>query len=1011
MGTSIVTRVIPWLRRAWCLGAALALASPAAFAQTNTARISGNVTGPDGAPVVDAQVSARNTATNVVRNALTSESGFYVLPGLQPGEYVVSFRRIGFQPQEQRIQAGIGQALAVNARLGLATAELSAVQVIAAPAVVERSAEVATNVSQEQIENLPLNERNFLDLALLAPGVRQDGGSITSGAQSANNINVYIDGASYKSDILVGGVAGQDASKGNPFPQNAIQEFRVITQQYKAEYQKATSAIITATTKSGTNTWSGDVFALSQTEGLIAQSYATKKTCEANQAADPPRPCTPRPELDKWQLGGSIGGPIIRDKLFVFGSYENNRQTRAGTVTLGNSTTGMPTALLDSLRTFEGTFESPFRSHLLFGKLTYNPLERHRIELSANIRDEYDIRNFSGTNSYDNAENFYNDVDTYQLKHQYSRSNWLNEAAVSFQSYRWNPVPLFEEKVGLNYSGVMKIGGRSTRQDFDQRRWSLRNDLSYTRSGWFGDHVFKTGANLDLLDYRIMRFLNGVPQYTFNNTNSWAFPIQAQAGFGDPNLSTTNNQFGIFLQDDWTVTSRLALNLGVRWDYESNMFNNDYVTPDSIRQAVADFVETLPCDGTDPKREQLCDPSPYLTDGDDRPAFMKAIQPRLGFSYDVFGNGNTALFGGWGIYYDRNRYGNVLSENAGLQWTTYTFRFSADGMPQGGNPTIQWEDRYLTREGLLEILAGGSAPRPELFLAKNSTKPPMARQATIGVRQSLFGSYGLSASYTTVRGYNTYTWIRANRRADGTCCNQLPGYTNVFVSSDDARNWYDAFYFMAEKRYSEDSKWGLQLSYTLGFAEEEADAGGVFSALNVFTVDDFERYPSGFDERHRVTTNWVIGLPFAIKYSGILDLGTGGPFNATVGFGPGTNNCTAGNADCVSGNDFPPGKSRNWFRPDGEDFIIPDFWRFRNIDMRLEKQFPTLRGQRIGLVAEAFNVFDWPNFTSWDLQWGQYQTDGSITRNANFGKRNNNVIDNGGRGSPRRFQLGMTYKF
>ena len=996
----------------------LFLASRAvAGAQTSTARISGIVTDAGGAPLSDVTVSGRSISTNAMRNARTSATGFYALSGLQPDEYELTVRRIGMASETRRVRVMIGQTLDVDFSLSPTAVELTAVQVTAAATDVEaerRSTEVATNITQEQIESIPLTDRNFLSLALLAPGIRRDGGSITSGAQSANNINVFIDGVSFKSDILVGGVVGQDASKGNPFPQNAVQEFRVITQQYKAEYQRATSAIITATTKSGTNEWTGDVFGYFQNKFAIERDYFAARRCDSLANENAP-PCAAKPRLDKYQIGGSVGGPIIRDKLFLFGSYEGNLQTRAATVRLGTPTSLPPANVLDSLRTFEGTFESPFRSHLGFAKLTWLPAERHRLELSGNIRDEYDIRNFQNTDSYDNAEHFFNDVDTYQLKHQYVRGNGVNEASVSWQSFRWHPIPLFEEKVGITYSGVLKIGGRSTMQDFDQRRLAFRNDYTHTIAGWGGDHVLKGGVTLDLLEYDVIRPLDGNPQYTFQATNNWAFPFTARAGFGNPDVGAKNQQLGLYIQDDWSATQRLAVNLGVRWDYETDMVNNDWVTPDSVRTAVETYRATLACNGTDPKREQLCDASAYLTDGNDRKPFLGAIQPRVGLSYDVFGTGRTIVFGGYGLYYDRNRYGNTLGERANLQWSTYTFQFSTDGLPRGGQPTTVWDDRYFTREGLQEILATGNAPVPELFLTKNDTKPPMAHQFSAGVRQA-FGDFALSASYTGVRGYNTFTWIRANRNANGTCCTQFPSptvrkFSGVFVSSDDARNWYDALYLMAEKRYSERSRWGVQVAYTLGKAEEEASAADVFSALNVFTVDDFERYPTSTDERHHVTTNWIVGLPWQFKFSGIIDLGTGAPFNATYGFGAGTNNCTHGNQDCVSGNDWPEGKSRNWYRPDGDVFLGMDWWRYRNVDVRLEKSFRTIRGQQIGLIADVFNIFNYRNYSGYTTNVGDFNSTGGITPNPNFGRPTAVINDLTRMGAQRRAQVGMTYKF
>ena len=988
-----------------------------AAAQTTTARISGSVTGDNAAPLADAIITARSIATNTTRSTRTSSSGFYALNGLQPDEYELTARRLGMAAQTRRVRVLIGQSLDIDFILAAAAVELSAVQVSATGAAAEddrRSVEVATNITQEQIESIPLPDRNFLSLAMLAPGVRREGGSITSGAQSANNINVFVDGVTFKSDILVGGVVGQDASKGNPFPQNAVQEFRVITQQYKAEYQRATSAIITATTRSGTNTWTGDAFGYFQNENVIARDYFAQRQCDSLEAAG--GACAPKARLDKYQLGGSIGGPIVRDKLFLFGSYEGNVQTRAFAVRMGTPANLPPANVLDTLRTFEGTYESPFRSHLGFAKLTFQPAEAHRLELSANIRDEYDIRNFGNQDSYDNAEHFFNDVDTYQLKHQYVRGNGLNEASVSWQSFRWHPIPLYEEKVGIRYSGVMKVGGRSTMQDMDQRRLSLRNDYTHTVANLGGDHVFKVGGNLDFLEYDVIQPLNGNPEYVFQATNNWAFPWTAAAGFGDPNVGAKNRQFGVFVQDDWTPTPRLALNLGVRWDYETDMVNNDWVTPDSVIAAVNAYRGTLACNGSDPKREQLCDPAPYITDGNDRKPFLGAFQPRVGLTYDLLGNGRTILFGGYGLYYDRNRYGNTLTERRNLQWTTYTFQFSTDGLPRGGQPTTIWDPRYSTREGLEEILRSGNAPRPELFLTENETKPPKAHQFSAGVRQA-FGNILLAASYTGVRAYNTFTWIRANRNADGSCCTPFPGpgtaqrYSNVFVSSDDARNWYDAMYLSVEKRYTDQSKWGAQLSYTLGKAEEEASAADVFSALNVFTVNTFERYPTSSDERHHVTANWIVGLPWQVKFSGILDLGTGAPFNATYGFGPGTNACNAGNRDCIGGNDWPEGESRNWYRPDGDVFLGMDWWRYRNVDLRLEKVFNTVRTQRIGVVAEVFNVFDFRNYSGYNLNVGNFNNTGGITDNPNFGTPTAVITDLTRGGAPRRFQLGVLYSF
>ena len=145
----------------------------------------------------------------------------------------------------------------------------------------------------------------------------------------------------------------------------------------------------------------------------------------------------------------------------------------------------------------------------------------------------------------------------------------------------------------------------------------------------------------------------------------------------------------MFAQDDWAIGPRLTINLGLRWDYESDMLNNDYVTPENVRAATAPFVDN----------------ARYFTDGDDRPPFYSAWQPRVGFSYDITGKGQTIAFGGWGRYYDRVLYNSTLDERFRLQYATRTFQFSRDGGIRDGVQTIVWDPSYLSVAGLESIIA------------------------------------------------------------------------------------------------------------------------------------------------------------------------------------------------------------------------------------------------------------------------------------------------------------------
>src|SRR6266566_5625685 len=441
-------------RVALLIGGVTALVARAAPAQTSTGSIRGYVRDSSGAPLEGARVIAVNVQTAAQREVVTQASGFYAVLGLVPAEYDVTARHIGMAPQKVHVRVLIGEVFPLDFRLAASAIQVEAVTVAVASGVETRTSEVATNVTRHQVENLPLSDRNFLGLVALAPGttVLNNGLNNTfktfaGGALPADNVNVFSDGASYKNDLTAGGVAGQDASRGNPFPLNAIQEFRVITQNYKAEYQKASSGIITATTKSGGNQWQGSAFFYGQGKDLIGTDSLP---CV--------RPaCVPfaKPEYSRYQVGATFGGPLVRDRLFLFGSYEGNYQNRANTVFFTPNANAPPGRFpaLDSLNLsqYEGQFVSPFRSTLLFGKLSYVLTPTQSLELSVTGRHETDVREFGTERTFAQATNVRNDVNTVIAKHRSARGNWLNETMVSFQHYRRNPTPNDTSLVGRRF--------------------------------------------------------------------------------------------------------------------------------------------------------------------------------------------------------------------------------------------------------------------------------------------------------------------------------------------------------------------------------------------------------------------------------------------------------------------------------------------------------------------------------------------------------------------------------
>ena len=971
------------------LAAVTALSPMTAEAQTATGNLRGYVTGAGQTPIGDVTVLARNLDNNQQRGTQTNASGFFYIGGLRPGRYELTVRRVGLTPQTRAVQVTIGQTVDANFALAESAVTLQAVTVTAArPEETTRTSEIGTNVSQAQIQNLPNFERNFLDIARLAPGitatsVNSTDKKISAGGQPAEAINIFFDGATYKSYVLSGGVVGQDASKGYPFPQDAVQEFRVVTQNYKAEYQKAGSAIITATTRSGTNEFELGAFGFNVNNKYVAPDAIT--AARNGQ----------RPQYKRWQAGASVGGPIQKDRLFYFLTYELNQRTEPAAVRLGGDSLFVPAPLLANLRTYEGGFSQEFTEHLGFGKLTWNASDRHTVDVSFSARADKDFRGFGGTTSYEARENMDIDVYTGVGNWKWAGERWLNEAQLNVQTFSWTPTWINGDLIGRNYNDVLRIGGKDTQQDFDQRRISLRNDVTRGGVQLLGDHVFKLGGNVDFLNYRAGKFFTLNPVFNYRRDEAYARPFEARFGFGDPDIETDNTQFGVYLQDDWSIGRRLVLNLGIRWDAETNMINNDYVTPaplaDSLRGPLNSqlFVrQPLPAGGTQNVRtiDLLGGVDRYISTGDNRPMYKKAFQPRVGASYDLFGNGNTVLFGGYGIYFDRNYWNTLLDEQFRRQYGVYTvqFRGSAAECATTSTPSTctVWNDSYYNPEQLRTLT--GSVGVPEVFLVANDLTPPSTRQYSGGIRQTL-GPTLWTLSYNGVRGRDYMNFIRAAYDIGAPGATRK-NYAAVFITDDRVKTWYDAVQLQVEKPLRGESRWGGGIAYTLGKSEEQGQSTDLFWGFDERypTVADRPRIRAPGDQRHKIVANGVFRLPADLLMSAIVNLGSGITVNAT---------------DETLGNETFQRRTYT-FTPPSKPFLgIGHVFSTQQVDLRIEKPLRLANGQDLSLVADMFNAFNNANY-------GCYNT--TIPR---AGTTNPNYGTPGCAGLGWRLQLGARYNY
>ncbi|HEX6534183.1 MAG TPA: TonB-dependent receptor [Gemmatimonadaceae bacterium] len=967
---------VRWAQTMAALAGVLALAPTRhAAAQTSTGSIRGYVTSRAGEPLGGATITARATTTGIQRGAVAADNGFYSIAGLTPGAYVVSARRIGASPQEQRVTLGVGQVLTVSFALADTVSTLGPVVVTAAPKATEtRTTEVATNISQQQVNDLPTASRNFLDLAQLAPGTRitpdrlnGTGKTFAAGALPAENINVFIDGASYKNDIILGGVAGQDASRGNPFPRNAIQEFRIITNNFKAEYQKASSAIITAVTKSGGNQWTGSIFTELQNEHFVALDTFQR-------ASD-----TRKQDYSRYLFGANAGGPLIQDKLFFFGSYEGNFQDRQGRTVFGGDVSQYPAAVQAQNNT---THTSPFRENLGFAKLTWVPDDKQQLEFTGDFRHEVDTRGFGGQfgdawRVFQGGEDHRNNVYTGGVKHTYFGHEWTNEALMTYQHYLWNQDPIdFTTPIQVSW-GNYWVGGDDARQRLTQNRLSLRDDWTYSGWNWAGSHVVKVGANFDFTHYDMNKQLNENPKFVYDNSNGFQFPVQAQIGFGNGDITQNNDQFGVYAQDDWSPTRRLTINAGLRWDVETGMFNRDYVTPQAVRDSILAY------------RDQLfvnIDPNRYFTDGHQRDLYLGAIQPRIGASYALDASGRTVAFASFGIFYDRLNYNATLDETYRRQHPNYTINFNADG--SGGK--VKWDTSYFSAAGLKTLISAISPPQ-EVFLIPNDLKPPKSNQWSIGVRHD-FGSWNSSVTYNGTRGYNgfSFEWanLALNPNTDDCCVSaNIPAYQNVLVGNNDVHSWYDALLVQLNRPYQASADgwgWGAGIAYTLSKAE--AEGGDLFSFPQVTAGPLNKRHPLADDRRHQIVANWVADVPvlWGIQFSGIVQLSSGTPINE-LQFVP-LPNPPGGNERVLIGRD-----RSDWFK---------------NVDLRLRKNFLNVNGNQIAVTGSVFNVFNTQNLGCFDETFANPgSAPGEVVRNDHWGHAGCTISD------PRRFQLGMQYDF
>jgi outer membrane receptor protein involved in Fe transport len=976
------------------MAVSMTVATPA-YAQA-TAAITGHV---DGA-AAGTTIVVIDTYTGQKITVKTNADGNFFVPGVRPSTYTVAVE--GETPTT--VIASVGATAVADLSTAAAAAEAAKsngkdIVITGTRRNEVRTAEVGTSVSTLQIENLPQNDRNFLNFAALAPGVivSPSAGSrqVRSGATSADNTNVFIDGLSLKNAVNHGGVAGQNFSKGNPFPQLAVQEFKVDTQNYKAEYEQAGSAIITAVTKTGGDKFHGDIFGDWQPKAFIGQPYFDRKAGLT------------KPPYDRKQYGADLGGPIIKDLLHFYVAFEATDQKLPSTAITLNPAQGVPQAIADQ---YNGTAPQTFNQKLYFGKLTLFASSKDTINASGFIRDEANLSDFGGTSVPSHGHILNNRVNLYQIDWNHRGDNWLNEALVAYNivkngTPRVGTGPEIILSAGTDFGTVAALGNNSFEQDDAQKTWTIKDNVTV----YGGAHTIKFGAKVTFNKYEREEDSQSNATYYFDvkpgaldygpyTTFDGSTPYAAKVSTVPVRPATANNtQVGLFVQDDWTLDDHWTFNLGLRWDYESNSKNENFVTPANVAAALRAYPGW---------QAAGIDPNDYISDGHNRKPYLKAFQPRLGVSYDWNGDRDLVLFAGAGRYYDRPLFitsGIETIKNYYQSISTIYFRNPTSGQcPVAGFPCVTFNPSYRSLDALrAAALAQGTGG--DIWLLNNDTKLPYSDQFNFGFRKRI-GKIQTAVTYSHVYSHNIFQFVRGNRLPNGTytsqgnmwiedgfpAAGQVAGFNGKLdIGSNSGRATYDAIYFTAEKPFTKDTRWGFTATLTVSRARtnDAQDLGSdeFFNGPNQ-TVYGWNYVPGS--EKFRFVGTGLVRGPFDTILSGTLTLSSGPSFGSVITGLPNTpeNACCYGN---FAGIYFPH-----------------ETFGYSNLDLRVAKDFKLPWGTDFEVSFAAFNVFDTVNrnYSAWGAGSRSYDAATGTVPPAT-------LQENGTVGNARSFQVGGKFRF
>ena len=978
----------------------------AAGQQLAAATLRGVVKDQHGAVVAGAQVKATNAATGAARETQTNEDGLYTFPALPVGDYRVRVNAKGFAEASTAVSLLVGQTATADVTLGVPGVVVEVCVDCGAdlaPLVDTESSKVDRVIGEREIASLPLNGRNFLELALLTPGnapapnfdpTKTNTVVISTAGQVGRGGSVTVDGADANDDVVGGAV--QNVS------QDAVQEFQMATNRFDARLGRTGSGVANVVTKSGTNELHGSASAFFR--GSLFQGLPA--TFDRASGEEPP--------FDREQYSFTLGGPVKRDRAWFFGAVEYRNQD--GAVLVGARDTARRTItrsfadapLDDLLMTERLDWLASDRDHLTF---------RHSGQREEDVAASTLVRSIGSASQRQSSRNR-----AHSLLASYVRiisPRDLNDFKFSLGTFvnRTTPVTPGPQ---LTFPSIQDGASFRVPQQTRQKRFQFGDALSMVRgthsltAGGEVQHV-RSDLRLDVFQQGRVELIEDFPDFDRNgdgrtDDNDLLFAVTLRSGVPERPLllpDANSNYFAAFVQDDWKVTPNLTLNLGLRYEVDTDVKNVSRY-PDGINPLVLPFLRG------------------------DRHADRNNFAPRAGFNWSAAG-GSTSVHGGYGIYYDRVTL-EIQTLERGLDGRALPIEVRAGNV-------------FFIPEACLFDPACGQFPPPAPTLASpftgfvlpgagagginvidNGLQNPSVQQFNLGLQQRFAGDYVVRADY--LHNFGTHFIIG---RTTGQVFNPVVGGPDLVKNLESSvKTKYDGLLLSLDKRYSR--RFQFRASYTLSkifnYANDDQIpfSNGPVDSNNL----RLEYGPAPNDQRHRFAFAGVFDAPYGFRLAPLVTVASGVPMDILLPDGSSRIPTLQRNA---GGRLFRTGAELNAYLAQlnaaggvgGQPLpLVRDDARFgdgfSSFDLRLSKTFKL--GERVSVepIAEVFNLFNVTNvlgvsnvnysgFSNVLVRDSNDPSSPGFLRSSGFGRPVTTAGGVFGSGGPRAFQFAARVTF